>query len=93
MGLFDAIRKQLLKVIEWKDDTENTIVYRYPIQESRDEIMNGCQLVKPSTRLSISTFGTWFVKKLRMASNKLAQRADRLRLLEVRPLALLAVRC
>ena len=28
MGLFS---KQLLEVIEWKDDTKDTIVYRYPI--------------------------------------------------------------
>ena len=53
MGLFDAIRKQLLKVIEWKDDTENTIVYRYPIQESRDEIMNGCQLIVTESQVAI----------------------------------------
>ena len=39
MGLFSAIRKQLLKVIEWKDETTNTLVYRYPINETRDEIM------------------------------------------------------
>lgn len=42
------IRKQLLKVIEWMDDTQDTIVYRYPMND-RVEIMNGCQLiVRPS---------------------------------------------
>lgn len=42
------LRRQLLKVIEWNDNTTETIVYRYPM-EDRDEIMNGCQLVvRPS---------------------------------------------
>lgn len=53
MGLFDAIRKQLLKVIEWKDDSTDTLVYRYPIQESRDEIMNGCQLIVTESQVAI----------------------------------------
>lgn len=53
MGLFDAIRKQLLKVIEWKDESTNTLVYRYPIDESRDEIMNGCQLIVHESQVAI----------------------------------------
>lgn len=53
MGLFDAIRKQLLKVIEWKDDSTNTIVYRYPINDTRDEIMNGCQLIVHESQVAI----------------------------------------
>lgn len=53
MGLFDAIRKQLLKVIEWKDDSTDTLVYRYPIQDSRDEIMNGCQLIVTESQVAI----------------------------------------
>lgn len=44
MGLFSALKRQLLKVIEWKDDSSDTIVYRYPM-EDRVEIMNGCQLI------------------------------------------------
>ena len=45
MGLFS---KQLLEVIEWKDDTKDTIVYRYPITK-REEIMNSSTLVvRPS---------------------------------------------
>ena len=53
MGLFSAIRKQLLKVIEWKDETTNTLVYRYPINETRDEIMNGCQLIIQESQVAI----------------------------------------
>ena len=38
------IRRQLLKVIQWKDDSNDTLVHRYQMTD-RDEIMNGCQLV------------------------------------------------
>lgn len=46
MGLFS--KKQLLKVIEWEDDSKDTMVYRYPLTD-RDEIMNSSTLVvRPS---------------------------------------------
>lgn len=38
------IKKNLLKVIEWKDDSKNTVVYRFPL-EDRYEIMTGSTLV------------------------------------------------
>ena len=45
MGLF---KKQLLEIIEWKDDSKDTIVYRYPVTK-REEIMNSSTLVvRPS---------------------------------------------
>ena len=48
MGLFGKIKKQLLDVIEWKDASKDTLVYRYPLTE-RDEIMNSSTLVvRPS---------------------------------------------
>lgn len=48
MGLFKRIKKQLLDVIEWKDNTKNTLVYRFPLT-TRDEIMNSSTLVvRPS---------------------------------------------
>ena len=31
MGLFSGFKSQLLKVIEWTDDTTNTLVYKYPM--------------------------------------------------------------
>ena len=46
------IRKQLLKVIEWNDNTTDTIVYRYP-NADRKEIMNGCQLVVRPSQVAI----------------------------------------
>ena len=48
MGLFNFMKKQLLKVIEWEDNTKDTVVYRYPLND-RDEIMNSTTLVvRPS---------------------------------------------
>lgn len=52
MGLINAIRRQLLKIIKWDDDSQNTIVYRYPM-EDRDEIMNGCQLVVTESQVAM----------------------------------------
>ena len=51
MGLFDKIfGKQLLKVIEWTDDSSDILVYKYPM-DSRYAIMKGSQLVvRPSQR-------------------------------------------
>ena len=48
MGLFSKIRRQILTVIEWEDNTKDTIVYKYPLTD-RDEIMNSSTLiVRPS---------------------------------------------
>lgn len=48
MGLFNFVKRQLLKVIEWQDDSKDIVVYRYPLTD-RDEIMNSTTLVvRPS---------------------------------------------
>ncbi len=45
MGFF---KKQLLEVIEWNDNSQDTIVYRFPLN-NREEIMNSSTLiVRPS---------------------------------------------
>lgn len=31
MGILDAIRNQFIEVIEWLDDSGNTVVYRFPV--------------------------------------------------------------
>lgn len=49
MGFFG---RQLLKVIQWKDETNNIIVHRYNMT-TRDEIMNGCQLVVNESQMAI----------------------------------------
>ena len=56
MGLFSAIKKQLLKVIEWNDSSTTTIVYKYPMTD-RDEIMNGCQLIVRESQIAMLVSG------------------------------------
>ena len=49
------IKKNLLKVIEWKDDTKNTVVYRFPL-EDRYEIMTGSTLVVRESQVAIFVY-------------------------------------
>ena len=42
MGLFDKIRGEFIDVIEWTDDSGNTLVYRF--ERHGNEIKNGAQL-------------------------------------------------
>lgn len=44
MGLFNRMKRQLMEVIEWKDSSKDTLVYRFPLTD-RDEIMNSSTLV------------------------------------------------
>jgi len=43
MGLFDAIRGQFIDVIEWLDDTNDTMAYRF--ERHGNEIKNGARLI------------------------------------------------
>ena len=52
MGLFDFAKKQLLSVIEWNDNSKDTIVYRYPLKD-RDEIMNSSTLVVRPSQIAL----------------------------------------
>ena len=49
MGFF---KKQLLKVIEWQDDSKDTIVYRYELKD-REEIMNSSTLVVRPSQIAL----------------------------------------
>ena len=50
-------KNQLLKVIEWEDNTHDVIAYKYPIPE-KTEIMNGSQLiVRPGQTVVLVTGG------------------------------------
>lgn len=46
------IKKNLLKVIEWKDNTKDTVVYRYPLDD-RYEIMTGSTLVVRESQIAM----------------------------------------
>ena len=64
------IRRQLLKVIEWKDASVDTIVYRYPMSD-RDEIMNGCQLIVNEGQMAILSSEGQFAETFGPGSYKL----------------------
>src|SRR5678815_5999391 len=43
MGLMDFIRGELIEIIEWTDDSRDTLSFRWPDQDK--EIKNGAQLI------------------------------------------------
>ncbi|MCG3121910.1 MAG: hypothetical protein GIKADHBN_00283 [Phycisphaerales bacterium] len=43
MGIFDALRGELIDIIEWLDSTNDTLVWRYPRHDN--EIKNGAKLI------------------------------------------------
>ena len=43
MGLFDKLRGELIDIVEWIDDTRNTLVWRFP--RYQNEIKQGAQLI------------------------------------------------
>jgi membrane protease subunit (stomatin/prohibitin family) len=42
MGLFDSLRNEFIQIIEWLDESSNTLVYRFPVHDQ--EIKMGAQL-------------------------------------------------
>ena len=54
MGIFDAIRTQFIEVIEWLDDSGNTILYRFPV--AGQEIKNGAQLTVRESQAAVFVF-------------------------------------
>ena len=43
MGLWDSIKGQLIDIIEWNDDTKDTMVWRFPRRDN--EIKNGAKQI------------------------------------------------
>jgi membrane protease subunit (stomatin/prohibitin family) len=43
MGIFDKLRNELVDIIEWVDNTNRTLVWRFP--RYQNEIKNGAQLI------------------------------------------------
>jgi membrane protease subunit (stomatin/prohibitin family) len=54
MGILDSIRSQFIEVIEWLDDSSNTMVYRFPVQAQ--EIKNGAQLTVRESQAAVFVF-------------------------------------
>ncbi len=51
MGIFDTLRTQLIEVIEWLDESSNTMLYRFPVQNQ--EIKNGAQLIVRESQAAV----------------------------------------
>jgi membrane protease subunit (stomatin/prohibitin family) len=43
MGIFNKLRNELIDIIEWVDDSQHTLVWRFP--RYQNEIKNGAQLI------------------------------------------------
>jgi membrane protease subunit (stomatin/prohibitin family) len=54
MGLLDAIRTQFIEVIEWLDDSGNTMLYRFPVHDQ--EIKNGARLTVRESQTAVFIF-------------------------------------
>ncbi len=55
MGLFDALRAELIDIIEWIDDSKHTLVWRFP--RHKNEIKNGAQLIVRPGQVAIMVSG------------------------------------
>ena len=51
MGLFDAIRNEFIQIIEWLDESGNTLVYRFPVHDQ--EIKMGAQLTVRENQVAL----------------------------------------
>src|SRR5687768_16230307 len=51
MGLFDALRNEFIQIIEWLDESGNTLVYRFPVHEQ--EIKMGAQLTVRENQVAL----------------------------------------
>src|ERR671939_920169 len=56
MGILDRISpsSQFIEVIEWLDDTGNTLVYRFPVRDQ--EIKNGAQLIVRESQAAVFVY-------------------------------------
>ncbi len=51
MGLFDAIRKQFIDVLEWLEQDDGVLAWRYPMQDN--EIQTGASLTVRESQLAL----------------------------------------
>jgi len=51
MGLFDFIRNELIEIIEWVDNSTDTVIYKFPDRENN--LKNGAQLVVRESQVAI----------------------------------------
>jgi excisionase family DNA binding protein len=62
MGLIDYLKTQFLEIIEWQDDSRDTLTFRYP--DGDKEIKNGAQLIVNESQVAqfiyLGQFGDTF---------------------------------
>ena len=62
MGLIDYLKTQFLEIIEWQDDSRDTLSFRYPDMDK--EIKNGAQLIVRESQVAqfiyLGQFGDTF---------------------------------
>lgn len=51
MGFFNFFKKQLIDVIEWNEESQGTLAYRFPMTDR--EIQNGAQLTVRDTQIAL----------------------------------------
>lgn len=51
MGLFDALKGEFIQIIEWLDETSDTLVYRFPVHDQ--EIKMGAQLTVRENQVAL----------------------------------------
>src|SRR5580693_4097150 len=51
MGIFNKLRNELIDIIQWTDDSQNTLVWRFPRYEN--EIKNGAQLIVRESQVAV----------------------------------------
>lgn len=54
MGLFDLIQSELIDIIEWIDDTNHTLMWRFPRHDN--EIKNGAQLIVRPGQMAVFVY-------------------------------------
>lgn len=55
MGLFDRLRAELIDIVEWIDDSQHTLVWRFP--RHQNEIKNGAQLIVRPGQIAVLVSG------------------------------------
>ena len=51
MGLFDWVKGQFIEIIEWQDDSRDTVSWHFPVY--RNEIKYGAQLTVRESQLAV----------------------------------------
>lgn len=55
MGILDFIKGEFLEVIAWEDDSQDTMVWKFPIPE-KQQIKNGAQLIVRPSQVAVFVY-------------------------------------